>query len=150
MGSLIAGREVHGSIINGMVQFRNDGWFPLNLASNINGNVLAKLDRDNNQVLLQGSIMTTTSTSDANGHFILLPSANEFKFNVQGVYVGTGTSTIANIGNVNLHAMLGSDNDGNLWMNGSFPSGCSLIFRGGWNSFDNMDMGPVRLPVVFK
>lgn len=150
MGSIIAGREAHGSIINGQVQFEGEGWFPLKLADNINGNVLAKLDRNNSQVLLQGGIVTTTTTDSANGHFILIPATDEFRFNTQGVYVGTGTATVANISSVNMYEILGSDSDGNLWMNGSFPSGCSLIFRGGWNSFNNMDMGPVKLPVILK
>lgn len=45
MPSIINGKEAHGSIINGQIQFEGEGWFPLTLAENISGNVLAKADR---------------------------------------------------------------------------------------------------------
>lgn len=147
MPSIINGKEAHGSIINGQIQFEGEGWFPLTLAENISGNVLAKADRKNGQVLLQGGIVTSTVTSGSDGHFILIPSNDIFGFTAQGIYVGTGDSGNTNI---NSTGMLGSDSDGNLWMNGSFGKGCSLIFREGWHDLGNVNMGPVRLSANFK
>ena len=142
MGSIIAGREAHGSIINGVVQFRNDGWFPLTRGSTITGDVVARLNEDDTVSLLGNFYIPRGTPVGA----VIMYGTEYFSFNstkiigfnshadrFSGAWLSIGLKTV----NGNLVTQSDSQYKGHA----------TNIFDG---NYDATDISPVTIPIIRK
>lgn len=93
MGSIINGRVSHGSIIGGVVQFRNDGWLPVTINPAFSGTpVLMHYDVSTGITTFIGGVSMPWSPEKGvwTGTFMTLPDGYKFtKVPAFDVYEGS-------------------------------------------------------------
>lgn len=99
MGSIINGREAQGSIINGVVQFRNDGWLPVTINPAFSGTpVLMHHDVSTGITTFIGGVSMPWSQEKGvwTGTFMTLPDGYKFtKVPAFDVYAGSNPDNSA-------------------------------------------------------